>query len=341
MSAPVFYSSADVGAPVAGVGASALRDILMACLVTGYGDQPAAGWTVVFDDWVGSGNLSLTNAAGSGVLGLYTDDVPGLYGPLLYVAEGMQSASVAINGNSCGTAITDTTGLSMTALDNAAHFANYYRSVDGMDWRVVANDQAAIIVLERSPQTDYGYLEGNPQPSFSARTYTPDLIFVGALNTHHDWGRGATAALGNFVVMGGGRRRSTNGNSYSSGSISVSAARDVAGEVMSSAGYGLISPMGLMSQPPAGYVDAELRPWRLYVSGVGGGTYSDRPQWGAVPGALGLAEVGHFGAEHWSQLNPGVNAFEGVISVAGRNCIYGVMGSGTPVYISLDVGDWQ
>lgn len=45
MAAPIVYKWTDGNAPVARGESRSLHDILYACLVTGYGDKPAAGWT--------------------------------------------------------------------------------------------------------------------------------------------------------------------------------------------------------------------------------------------------------------------------------------------------------
>ena len=48
MTAPIVYKSTDANAPVLSGTAGALVALLEACLVTGYGDKPGAGWTVPF-----------------------------------------------------------------------------------------------------------------------------------------------------------------------------------------------------------------------------------------------------------------------------------------------------
>jgi hypothetical protein len=50
MSAPIVYTSADAGAPVVNtLDHRRINDLLYACLVTGYGSKPAAGWTRPYD----------------------------------------------------------------------------------------------------------------------------------------------------------------------------------------------------------------------------------------------------------------------------------------------------
>ena len=44
---PIIYKSTDTSAPVlAGNDRTCLVNLLNKCLVTGYGDRPAAGWTI-------------------------------------------------------------------------------------------------------------------------------------------------------------------------------------------------------------------------------------------------------------------------------------------------------
>lgn len=45
-----YYSNADVGAPQLANADGAIKNILKACLVTGYGEKTGAGWTSLFDD---------------------------------------------------------------------------------------------------------------------------------------------------------------------------------------------------------------------------------------------------------------------------------------------------
>lgn len=47
---PIIYSSQDTDAPQLSLTAGALNTVLKGCLVTGYGDKPAAGWEVVYED---------------------------------------------------------------------------------------------------------------------------------------------------------------------------------------------------------------------------------------------------------------------------------------------------
>lgn len=47
---PIIYSSQDADAPQLSLTAGALNTVLKGCLVTGYGDKPAAGWEIAHED---------------------------------------------------------------------------------------------------------------------------------------------------------------------------------------------------------------------------------------------------------------------------------------------------
>lgn len=47
---PIIYSSQDASAPQLSLTAGALNTVIKGCLVTGYGDKPAAGWEIAYED---------------------------------------------------------------------------------------------------------------------------------------------------------------------------------------------------------------------------------------------------------------------------------------------------
>lgn len=49
---PIIYSASDANAPQLTKNAGTLKTILKACLVTGYGNKPAAGWEIAWEDAV-------------------------------------------------------------------------------------------------------------------------------------------------------------------------------------------------------------------------------------------------------------------------------------------------
>lgn len=47
---PIIYNSSDTNAPQLTIAAGTLRTVLKACLITGYGSKPAAGWEIAWAD---------------------------------------------------------------------------------------------------------------------------------------------------------------------------------------------------------------------------------------------------------------------------------------------------
>ena len=337
MSAPIVYSHDDPGAPVFLKGAAGMREILLGCLVNGYGDKPAAGWSVVYDDWVNSGNLSITNAAQSGVLGLWHPlTVYASYGPVLYVAEAMQSATQPINGRSRGVEVSSTAALSFNS--SSYQHSAYANSSDGMEWVIVATDNTAIVLMSRGSD---GYLHGNPQPFFAAARDRPDMLVIGAVNHYAGLGPASAPVLGNFYVLGGSS--SYNGYSNRWGStVRCSMLRNNNGSLIDAERYALIAPMLGLNNPAELVYELELRPWRLYTRPGGGSVGVDNAdQTGLIPGLYGFADMASYDdADDFARFNPGVDAFRAPATVINKNCLYGVVGSATPVFISLAAEDW-
>ncbi|HBS41283.1 MAG TPA: hypothetical protein DEA26_01285 [Oceanospirillales bacterium] len=97
--APIRYAYDDAGAPVLSDVTDCLYQILKACLVDGYGGKSAAGWSVVYDDWSGSGVFTITNALQTFVLGLKKFS-GSIYGPGIFICEAMINASTPVNARS-------------------------------------------------------------------------------------------------------------------------------------------------------------------------------------------------------------------------------------------------
>jgi len=60
MAAPIVYRYDDGNAPVLDATVGSLNNLLKKCLVEGYGDKPAAGWTLEFEDVIGN-KIALRN----------------------------------------------------------------------------------------------------------------------------------------------------------------------------------------------------------------------------------------------------------------------------------------
>lgn len=344
MGAPTLYRYDDPGAPVFRAGRNGLRDILLGCLVNGYGDTNPAGWSVVYDDWENSGNISFVNDSESGILGLWhpgTSDNSN--GPLMYAAEGMQSEFQPVNGRSGALSVSDLSTLTLSSAESGGgHFASYYRTTDGMRWVIVANENFAIVILERS-YTGTGYLEGNPQAYFSPQHSVPDLLAFGAIDTEYGLGSGADAVLGNFFVLGGTFSRLLNYSvRWTSGDIPITHLRYRDGGIVTSFRYATISPYAGLDYAPDEADVLGIRAWRLYLRATAtGAPFSGRDQYGRPPGLFGYDDIGRFRSNsECVKYAQNVDAWSGVVNIDGRDYVYGAVGDSNPVFISLSGDDW-
>lgn len=345
MGAPVFYSHRDAGAPVWLAGRHGMREILLGCLVNGYGSKPGAGWSVVYDDWANSGNFSITNAAQSGVLGLWhSGHELADYGPVMYVAEGMQSASQPLQARSGVLSITDTTGLDYSNTCSSGHCAGFNTAVDGMEWALVANENFAVLFMSRKSSSGVSaQFHGNPQPFFSYSYGNPDMLCFGAINTAYGLGDSSAPLPGNFFLIGAGI-----GSYYAysvdwiNGNLPVSHTRMRDGSLVTARRYGMMSPLAGVQYPGEEVDEVELRPLRLYIAAVvPSGPFGGATQYGRLPGCFAYGDIGRYrDASDFAFFNPGVESFAGVLLIGGRNCLYGVVGNTNPVFVSLDAADW-
>ena len=347
MGAPTVYSWDDPSAPVFRSGPNGLYDILKGCLVDGYSGKAAAGWSVVYDDWFNTGNVSFANAAQSGVLGLWHPMDSYLdYGPMMYVAEGMASASQPLNGRSAASVITDTS--EMTYADAvgstwACHMASYARVSDGMQWVIVANENAAIVFLDRASTGESGLFHGSPQSYFQPGTYRPDMLFFGALNTSYGLGSVAAPELGNFFIIGG-TSGSPGGFSvdWSGSALRASHTRYTSGGLVASVRYARMAPMSGLSYPAGDVFELELRPWRAYIGASSGGpSFSGLGQYGRVPGLFSFADIGRFrDQDDFDFYHRGSISFKDITMVAGRAGVYGCFGGANHAFVSVEESDW-
>lgn len=138
-----FYSSLDTGAPsLSGTRLiDRMRAILMACLVTGYGEKTAAGWTVGHDHADG---FSLNN--GEGIINLvhFNNDAY-----LAYIMESITSGTTALASG--------INRRSSTWYDGASSAERQVLYVTGRatnaHWYVVADDKSCIVLLGGSTTT--------------------------------------------------------------------------------------------------------------------------------------------------------------------------------------------
>ncbi len=135
MSAPIVYRWDDANAPVARGERRSLPDILYACLVTGYGSKPAAGWTreyvnatfdkAAFRNSVTDGTGFYLQADGAGGANTYT--------PIIKAFETMTSESAGLG-------------------PFATTYGNTYQTSSGADttprpWLLIADNRAFYLFI--------------------------------------------------------------------------------------------------------------------------------------------------------------------------------------------------
>lgn len=201
MGAPTVYYYDDPGAPVLTNIQDAFYQILMACLVNGYGSKPAAGWSVVHDQWAAHGHASFTNNTESGVLGLVRNTTSG-FGPYLYVAEAMVDYQTAVNARSGMRSNINPATLATASLTGRqrAHGAQWQR------WVCIADEQGAWVFFSSDDNrlfNPWGLRHDSSQ-------YRP--IYIGAVTSFFGLGGRSQALQGNFIIAGGFGDRNDYGN---------------------------------------------------------------------------------------------------------------------------------
>lgn len=176
--APTIYRWDDTGAPSNPASttrpdqANYLADVLIACLVNGYGEKAAAGWAVfdhVLATTSGNGRLVLQNGAQTGYAELILDRTYGTFG-----------------GSGVGT------GWNGALLGDCGHRVtcnDWMRVLADTRWMVIANDAGAYLLLWREPTG----LTGR-----DLSDYNLVACYVGSLM---DWGVGLDPrAAPNFLL---------------------------------------------------------------------------------------------------------------------------------------------
>lgn len=132
------YTSLDTGAPVlSGTQFARVRQILLACLVNGYGSKPAAGWTIGHD--VANG-FSLFNGFG------YINFVSGTsnWSHLAYIMEAITDASTALAGGVNRRSAGWYDGSASTERQGFFTGSTGLNSTQNPYWSVVADDKTCI-----------------------------------------------------------------------------------------------------------------------------------------------------------------------------------------------------
>lgn len=337
MGAPTVYNWDDPGAPEWLSTVDGPYEVLKACLVDGYPGKAGAGWSVVYDDWIGSGNFSIANAAQSGVLGLWHPRTSVTqYAPVLYVADGMLSANQPINGRSGGVDISDTAvlGLTNTSLHNV-----YAKGAASKRWVLVANESFALLITAGANGSAVVQVSDPVFSQLVASSSAVVLIGFGALRASNGTGGGEAALLGNFCVFGGG--------SYNSNLSYMLSSMRLPDMSISPLTYrnGLMTPLNLSTNSPCPQVIhvSQIIEVLLYSSDSSNsseGAY----QLGRVPGLLAFRDIGRIGSQQKLDDNHlGGTTWKDVQTLSGRSCLFGYLyphGSIVPAVVSLDAGDW-
>lgn len=197
------YTHFDAGAPtLSGTTAlSKMRAVLKACLVDGYGDKPAAGWTMPHDV---SGGFSLSN--GDGVVS-FTARATDQNFLDIYVMESITDASTKIPSG-----VNRRSGV-WSDLENAGpsvrHYLNFSTSgspgsfnysLHGNKWTVVADEKTCIAYL-------YGLNSSGQVQEFVGGSSTAACIYIGKYWPYS----GAVAGPETFIAIGGDRQVTTTG----------------------------------------------------------------------------------------------------------------------------------
>lgn len=345
MGAPTVYSWDDPGAPAWPANANGLGfyEVIKACLVDGYGSKAAAGWGVVYDDFVESGNFSITNGPQTGVLGLYHSRASGvqIYEPLLYVAEAMSTYDTPINGKSLSMAISQT-GFSY-AWNSLVHGVGSYKgsgSNHSPRWIVIANENWAWVSFASS-LSGHDVFNANPPTLITHQWASCPVVGFGAINSPLAvYGEGDSVSLGNFHIIGGARNV---GLGFPGASISGGACwtglRDHEGMPTSRLDCHLL-PFSPTYQCAGTLYESQLIQATVYSSPNSSAISVGSIQLGRCPGMFGWRDLWRFhSSDHMALHHPGGVTFKDVITLDGRRFIYGVEGP-VPIFFSLEAADW-
>lgn len=170
MSTPRFYCWDDAGSPgraLSGNLQNRLKQILVPCLVTGYGDKPGAGWTIGHEHPNG---FSLINADGN-VINFVSnlpaqEPYPAMHGNMMhiYAAESITSTSGAVieGANLCSgefrAGTPERTGFPRHML-RAEHVL--ISQLSSLQWTILATDRTFILTASTSQSASSGWPESS------------------------------------------------------------------------------------------------------------------------------------------------------------------------------------
>jgi hypothetical protein len=218
MATPTVYTWMDTGAPLATsnadyMGHKALLDILKACLVDGYGDKPAAGWTLEHWDDATVGGERAAFGNGNGIIELIGRGTAGTSFVLHESVttwgvgnldgtggEGLAAESCWSEGvnSQCGYnsdyARDTTTGYISSIYSHYFSYAQLGTELDSLGWIVIATDKTFLAFQLSNPDGT------STATSASSAAYQPVFyngVVAGAVN-HTGMARDD---VGNFMVF--------------------------------------------------------------------------------------------------------------------------------------------
>ena len=346
MGAPTVYYYDDPGAPVISNGQDGFYQILRACLIDGYGSKPAAGWSVVHDDWAASGHASFTNAAGSGVLGLVratTTDYP----PFMYVAQAMIDAQTAVNARSGRIAIADITAFSEGSTQYTQRPWTYRAYAEY--WCVIANENFALFFCSNSLSRLFSVdpYDGELRTNFS--------VGFGSARSLRGLGSVSSAEVGNFIIVGGVYSSvfSESNGSYrgywdENNQTYIRAHTILVGadsNFFSGSSFVYLTPLlaklntnDAFGEGADSVVELQLQELILVVS-------SSTARYGVQLCGLPMIRGSNFlssGGVGWDIVSRfGAVSLKDIVVVAGKPHLTAPVRGGLPVFISLDASDWS
>lgn len=188
---PTLYSSIDTGVPSISIGTGdtfyfgALKTILKACLVSGYGSKPSAGWTLAAED---TNYLILRNGSGSGYICFTYTTLGFVRISLAATFDGVASNIITGQGVKSGIAANNATPqmIYIGALATSTRFC----------WAIAADNKSAVLTLFW-----YANNAGQAYENMTSGSF-PGLTLAFGEDTS-----------GNFVAVGGSNTTSTGNSS--------------------------------------------------------------------------------------------------------------------------------
>lgn len=329
---PTIYRWDDAGAPAPTDKRDALYQVLKACLVDGYGSQPPAGWSVVYDAWSTQRICTLQNAGQSGVLGMVRCASTS-WGATLFVADAMIDAAHAVTARSGTSEISDIPGLASTrgGLNHFSGYSNRYKN-----WIVIANNNFVIAFFAENSSV------------FSRQSnllwWDMEVFAAGSFASLRGLGSVSAPSIGNFCLIGS----ALSGDSTVAWSVTMAVVvSDSTGAVAQGAAYGYVWPWCLQSADVLGYsvaaagslVDLPLLSAELWSGSANG--IANAYQLGTLPMIRSNTRLtGSSVIAYANVISPG--RINDVIDVDGRPGVLVNMpdSSGGTAFVSLALEDW-